>query len=342
MQPLKGKKILYIGVSTFSYEKEIKAGLERLGAFVDYYDERPANDFWTKVFLRLKLKKLIQSKVNSHYSNILKKSESINYDYVFIIKLETIDVGILEQLKNNQKEAAFILYLWDSIQNYKGKEELLPYFDKAFSFDNSDTKKYKALDFLPLFYIPSYVANPVKNTLRYDLCFIGTGHSDRFQLVKKIEKVSAVNKLSIYSFFYLQNQLIFWFRKLFDKKLRFAHLSDFSFSSLSQKQVFDKIMESKVIIDIEHQGQVGLTMRTIEMIGSQKKLLTTNRHIKNYDFYNENNICIVDREKPNLHIDFFQTPYLELDKNIYEKYSLDSWLKNIFLQQYNLNKGIYD
>ena len=337
MQPLKGKKILYIGVSTFNYEKEIKAGLERLGASVDYFDERPANDFWTKVFLRLKLKKIIQSKVDSHYAKIMIKSKDIHYDYVFIIKLETIDKRILERLQNNQKGASFILYLWDSIQNYKGKELLLPYFDKAFSFDNSDTKKYSALHFLPLFYIPSYMSNSSTRKIQYDLCFIGTGHSDRYQLVKKIEEIAKENKLSIFSFFYLQSKLIYWFRKFFDKKLRLSHISHFSFSSLNQKQVIDIIKKSKVIIDIEHQGQVGLTMRTIEILGCKKKLLTTNKCIKEYDFYNKKNIYILDRNRPSFDMEFFNTPYEELDQSIYDKYSLENWLKTIFSVSHEIN-----
>lgn len=331
MSVLEGKKILYIGVSTFNYEKEIKTALENMGAEVDYYDERPANDFWTKVFLRLKLKGFIQSKIDAHYSHILAKSKNIKYDYVFIIKLETIDKKILLQLKDNQQDATFILYLWDSIQNYKGKEKLLPLFNKAFSFDKTDTIKYSALNFLPLFYIPLYEKPLVeKNEIMYDLCFLGTGHSDRYKIVKEIEKKAIKIDLKVYSFFYLQSKVIFWVRKLFDKQMRNAKISDFSFTSLNQSQLLDKILKSNVIIDIEHQGQVGLTMRTIEAIGCQKKLLTTNKSIKEYDFYNENNIRIIDRNKIKIDKDFFLTPYQQLDKNIYEKYSLQSWIKTIF------------
>ena len=331
MNTLKNKRILYIGVSTFNYEKEIKLGLENLGAKVDYYDERPANDFLTKVFLRLKLKNLIQTKIDNYYENILNETKDIDYDYVFIIKLETIDKKILEELKETQQSATFILYLWDSIQNYKGKEQLLPLFDKAFSFDKTDTEKYKELSFLPLFYIPLYANTPLeKDKIIYDLCFFGTGHSDRYSIVKNIEGQLEKSNLKIYSFFYLQSKIIFWVRKLFDKKMRSAKISDFSFKSLNQNQLLDKILESNVIIDIEHQGQVGLTMRTIEALGCHKKILTTNSSIKEYDFYNENNVCVIDRNHIKLDEDFFLKSYEEVNKNIYEKYSLESWIKSIF------------
>jgi len=331
MVDLTGKKILYIGVKTFNYEKEIKSALENMGAEVDYYDERPANDFWTKVFLRLKLKRLIQSKIATYYSNILSKSKNIKYDYVFIIKLETIDKKILSQLKNQQNNATFILYLWDSIKNYKGKEKLLHYFDRAYSFDRNDTDTYNTLTFQPLFYIPLYEDASNKNVeIKYDMCFLGTGHSDRYKIVKDIEKIAKTMNLSLYSFLYLQSKVIFWIKKLFDSKMKNAQISDFSFTSLNQNELLEKILQSNVIIDIEHQGQVGLTMRTIESLGCKKKLITTNKNIVEYDFYHENNIYIIDRNNIKLNEDFFKVSYIELEQNMYEKYALRSWITNIF------------
>ena len=38
--------------------------------------------------------------------------------------------------------------------------------------------------------------------------------------------------------------------------------------------------ESEVILDINHPGQNGLTMRTFEALGAGKKLITTNTEIK--------------------------------------------------------------
>ena len=341
MLELNKVKILYIGVRTFGYERAIKEALEKMGALVDYYDERPANNFLTKVLLRLKCKSLIWRKINSYYAKILDEIKDIEYDYVFIVKLETIDEKILQKLKHNQKNATFILYSWDSLQNYRDKEILLPLFDRAFSFDKRDTIKYEKLNFLPLFYIPLYANTSIaKNEMVYDLCFIGTGHSDRYAIVKEIENKIEKSELKIYSFFYLQSKIIFLIRKIFDKKMREAKMSDFSFSSLSQKQVLDKILKTNVIIDIEHERQTGLTMRTIEALGCRKKLITTNANIKEYDFYNENNICIINRNNITIDKDFFLSKYNELDKKIYEKYSLQSWLKTIFSRKKLINDGV--
>jgi len=331
MNLLKNKKVLYIGQRFFGYEYEIKIMLESMGAIVDYYDERPSNTFWTKVFIRLNTKRLIDSKIQAYYNEILKKIENIQYDYVFIVKIETIDKQILEKLKASQKNAKFLLYMWDSIKNYKGKEKLLSYFDKSFSFDNEDAKTYKELIFLPLFYIPMYENIKTKKII-YDICFIGSGHSDRYSVVHKIMGQASKFGLTAYTFFFLQSKKLYTVRKLFDKRMKNANIDEFSFHPLKQKEIVDIISQSNVVVDIEHPSQNGLTMRTIEMLGAHKKLITTNKNIMNYDFYNTNNIYVIERNNLEIRKDFFDIPYQPLDKNIYDKYSLYEWIKTIFAE----------
>lgn len=329
MSGLRNKKVLFIAPHFFGYEKEIEKMMISMGASVDCYNERPNNSFLMKVLIRLKLQSLIKTIIRRYYEGILNDTNNVEYDYVFIIKLETIDKGILNKLKSSQKRAEFILYLWDSIRNYKGKDRLLPFFDKAFSFDKVDVNKYSGLKFLPLFYIPLY-KNAEVNSFEYDLCFIGSGHSDRYKQIKEVRSQAATLALNMYSYIYLPSKWIFRFRKLFDVRMRNASIHDFSFSSLSQSEILNIVKKAKVVLDIEHTGQTGLTMRTIEMLGCKKKLITTNVTIKEYDFYNPNNICVINRNNIELSKGFFNLPYMELDKEISEKYSLESWLTTIF------------
>ena len=71
MLELKGKKILLFIPNFFGYELDIKNELESLGAKVFYFDARPKNDFITKVFIRLNLKKMIQKKIDKYYQNMV-------------------------------------------------------------------------------------------------------------------------------------------------------------------------------------------------------------------------------------------------------------------------------
>ena len=70
-------------------------------------------------------------------------------------------------------------------------------------------------------------------------------------------------------------------------------------------------------------------MRAFEAMGSNKKLITTNHNIKTYDFFREENICVVDRKDPNISVDFFETQYFPPSSELYYKYSLAGWLDEV-------------
>lgn len=328
---LQNKKILYISPKFFSYENNIKRELENLGAMVDFFDDRPANDFITKVFIRFKFKSLIRKKIDEYYENIYSFISDRNYDFIFVISPETLDYDKLLKIKENQSSAKCFLYMWDSFEN-KNSFNTIKLFDKIYSFDSRDCEKYK-LNFLPLFYCNEYKINLLQKIYKYDLSFIATAHSDRYKVSKKIESLIKNSKFSVYNYFYLSSKIIYLIRKLFIPKYNYGKLSEFSFTSLSQKKIIEIFKDSKVILDINHPQQFGLTMRSIECIGAEKKLVTTNQNIKNYDFYNHNNILIIDRENINIDINFFEKEYESLSSKLYEKYSLNSWLKNIFFDE---------
>ena len=98
---------------------------------------------------------------------------------------------------------------------------------------------------------------------------------------------------------------------------------------MSSNEIADVVEQSKIILDIQHPKQTGLTMRTIEMIGMNKKIMTTNETIKEYDFYNPNNIFVIDRNNIKLDTDFFDKQYVPIQKETYEKYSLEQWIKDV-------------
>ncbi len=329
MEVLKDKKILYISPKFFDYENKIKKELENLGAIVDFFDDRPANDFITKVFIRLKLKSFIKKKIDEYYENLYSFISNKKYDFIFVISPETLDYNKLLKIKEIQNRAKYVLYMWDSFEN-KNSFNTIKLFDEIYSFDSRDCEKYN-LNFLPLFYCSAYKKDLAQKDFKFDLSFIATAHSDRYRLAKEIQKFLEKNNLSIYYYFYLPSKIIYYVRKLFVKRYLYGKLSEFSFNALTQKNIIDIFENTKVILDINHPSQFGLTMRTIECLGAEKKLITTNKNIKNYDFYNPNNILIIEREEIKIDLNFFKNEYQSLSDDLYEKYSLNSWLKNIFL-----------
>src|SRR5437879_12342118 len=88
-----GKRILFIAPKFFGYEKEIKSRLESLGAHVDFYDDRPSNSAFSKIAIRL-MPMLQRRRIRDYFSAIV-ESSAVDYDFVFIIKMECMPSDIL-------------------------------------------------------------------------------------------------------------------------------------------------------------------------------------------------------------------------------------------------------
>jgi len=330
MQKLNNKKVLLLTPSFFGYEIEIKNELEKMGVEVYHYDERPKNNFFTKVLIRLNLKKLLQNQIDVYYKNIIKQTKKREIDYLLLINPETIDNKKIETIRCYHPTIKVYTYMWDSIKNKKNSLKLLDSSDRFFTFDYEDKKINKEIKFLPLFYINDYRSLQAVSDYQYDFTFIGTVHSDRYTTIKEIEKFSVENDLKIFLYFYSPSRILFFFQKLFKKDFKNINRNDISYKSMSKADIVNVISKSRIIIDIQHPFQNGLTMRTLEMLGAKRKLLTTNNKVKEYDFYNDNNILIFDRSNVRIDKKFINIEYQDIDHGIYEKYSINGWLNKIF------------
>jgi hypothetical protein len=75
---------------------------------------------------------------------------------------------------------------------------------------------------------------------------------------------------------------------------------------------------------------MGLTMRTIEAIGMQKKLFTTNPDIVNYDFYDNRNIRIISGDDISIDNEFIDAPSQQINPEVLNRYSLEAWIGDVF------------
>jgi hypothetical protein len=329
-----GKKILFLAPAFFGYELKIKNKMEQLGASVDYYDARSVTSSLEKAFLKIS-PNIFKNKSQRYFKEILCANKTKDYDYVLIVKCDMISNDILCEMKNTFNNAKFCLYLWDSIKNIPGITDKLSFFDKVLSFDRDDVKNHSFIQLRPLFYIDEFkkkesISENIK--YKYDLCFCGTVHSDRYRIIKEIKHYCANNKYHFYTFLYLQSKFIYLFYKITKREFSNTTVEDFDYDKLSGSAISKIANESRVVLDIQHPQQTGLTMRTIEMIGMEKKLITTNRDIMNYDFYNPNNILVIPREKISIPEDFLSKEYEPLEADIYQNYSIENWILEILTE----------
>ncbi|NWC95267.1 MULTISPECIES: hypothetical protein [unclassified Pseudomonas] len=322
---LDGKKVLLIAPQFFGYEVEIRSELERRGAKVSFLLDRPFSSPFMKAITRLRREWVINA-ADRYYTQQVSSFDSNDFDYVFVVNGQTLSTGILDVWKRSFSNAIFILYMWDSFGNRRWGVDNLPFFDHVFTFDRNDAKKY-ALNFRPLFFSSGFEKKPLEENT-YDVSFIGTAHTDRYQVLTKVDRALGPG-VHAYWYLFLQAKWVYWAYKLTNKGFRLSTLSDFKFAPLNKATVQGVFFQSKAILDIEHPQQTGLTMRTLETLGARKKLITTNISVREYDFYSDNNICIVDRNAPVIPPGFLAAAYTDVAPEVYARYRLEGWLDEI-------------
>ena len=326
---IRNKRVLLISPSFHGIHNKIVAQLAKMGANVDYYDERPPGGFFVKAALRLRFRKILSIHLNRYYKKILEETKSKEYDYIFIINIEAINEEIFKLIKEKNVKSKTILYMWDSLKLKPVSPKLLSMFSKVYTFDYQDSVE-KNITFLDLFYSEEYELSSKKATFDYDLCFIGTIHGDRYELLKEIEFKASQIGLKVYFYFFMPSRVLFFLRKCFDGRVKGLRYKDVRFKSLDSVDISDKMRRSNVIIDLSYKDQCGLSMRTFEVIGVGRKLMTTNKFIKNYDFFNNKNVSLISKEDIQIDQVFIDADYRQLDAYTYDKYSLKTWLERIF------------
>ena len=322
------KSVLMFCPTFFQYETIIADGLRELGFEVDLYDERPGNSFVVKTMLRYQLP-MHRYLVHRYYERIVRENRDKDYDYVFVIKCESLGHEEIAMLREAYPHARFILYLWDSLCNTPGGVEKMVDYDRVLTFDPEDSKKY-GIPLRPLFCRGGFPKPDWRQEYKYDIAFIGTAHSIRPRLVKQVEQYCRVEKRVLYTYFYSPHPLVYLYFKLTNPNFRYITRSEVHFEPLSPQQVQEIYANSRCILDVEHVRQSGLTPRPVDMLGARRKLITTNERVKEFDFYYPENYLIIDRENPILTEEFLNSNYREVREDIRQKYTLSAFLREIF------------
>jgi hypothetical protein len=324
-ESLSGKSILFFGPETFNYEKEIVSGLESNGASVIFRSDKPGGSFFLKVLLRL-FPRLLWGYADRILGRWLSANGPAHCDVVLVIKGEGLSPKFLDLLKSKYPDATLILYLWDSVKNVRNVESKLSRFDCLFSFDKGDCLEYPAFKYRPLFFLERYLASIP--TAGSGCFFIGTMNGDRPAVISRLVH-SLPKDIKFDYWLFVRSNIELFVRRIFDSALKGLDPSRLLRKPMSAQVVSQHFSESAAVVDIEHPNQLGLTMRTFEVLASGKKLITTNKSIASHDFYDASRICIVSRNKPQIDTAFIESPAAPLPDSFYRKYSLQGWLAEI-------------
>lgn len=252
---------------------------------------------------------------NIHYGEAILKKLNENkeiQDVILTIKGDFIDPKRVLEIKKYTKKS--IAYFNDSIARCPKIIRVLPHFDEVYSFEKKDCEKYN-LKFIPNWIYPTQKTN--NNYSDYQI----------FNISSKDKRSPTLSKITSI----LKEKDINYKIIIFDKEnINQDPNIEYTNEHISLPDMNNYIHNTQVLLDINRKGQKGLTFRVFESLGLEKKLITTNADIKNYDFYNPNNILIIDEKKPNIPLSFFNNEYEKISEDILKKYTLNSWINQVF------------
>lgn len=327
---LQGKQILFLAPRFFSYENEIAEEMRRRGAHVDWLPDRPFDTPLMTAVTRLHPQSILPI-ADKIYRRQLNKWGRKKYDLVFVLNGQTLSRDLLAELRIDLPNTRFILYMWDSIKNRASSAEKFDLFDECLSFDPSSVELY-GMRLRPLFFAPSFESKCIFEP-QYHISFIGTAHTDRYSIISSIDSALQPD-IRRFWYLYLQARWVYAVYLFANRSFQGANFNDFRFKPLPYSAVTDIFRKSRAILDIEHPGQTGLTMRSFETLGAEKKLVTTNPGVRELPFYSEQNIQVIDRSNPLLDTDFLHSPYAPVDPFIYDRYSLSGWLDEVLMNSF--------
>ena len=86
------------------------------------------------------------------------------------------------------------------------------------------------------------------------------------------------------------------------------------------------------MLDLKLKVHNGLSLRFFEALKYEKKIITDNQDVINYNFYDAENIFILGKDSMDRLDYFLNSSYQPIDENIRKQYSFSNWL-NIILNE---------
>ena len=126
---------------------------------------------------------------------------------VLVIKGEALSREFVAAMRIALPDVPIVFYLWDAVDNVRGANSIVDYFDAVATFDPVDAARF-GWHHRPLFsrFDPNAFLPTEKD---FDWCFIGTLHSDRHRVIHRLRQ-TVLDPMRTCVFCYCPSSLILW------------------------------------------------------------------------------------------------------------------------------------
>lgn len=231
----------------------------------------------------------------------------------WILQLDEYDCVILfdngfnniipKLIRKQNKKIKIILWFWNPISISSKKFLNNKLVDEFWTYNLEDSKKFN------INYNTQFFCKDTKlkeNVKLYDIVYLGTDKGRNDEILKYQKTLNS-------------KKIISYFKIVKDKK-----------DYLSYDKYLDLLGKSTCIFEFLDSNTAALTLRSMESIFFEKKLITNNIDIAKYDFYDKENIFVLGVDDIEQINKFINKPYKKLDKKIVTYYDINYWIKRFY------------
>lgn len=298
-------KVLILKDDSTNFEKYSSEYFRSMGT----YTFNPYNSKKTKYSLLWKAVK----KININYFTKFFVSDEIQeiakYELVIIFD-NCLSKPLLKYVCSMIGKSNIHAWLWNvELDNINWIKK----YSDVYCFDNKYAKE-KKIHYAPQFY---FAECPEEQTIsvNQNVFFIGTNKGRENTLELLGEKFKELNQS-------------FEFLVCSKANPNYKNLQYIE-TPLNYPEILNKIRDCTAILEVNKENQTGLTLRCMEALFYQKKLITNNKSIRFEKFYNCSNIFIIDYDDWKSFNAFITSDYIPIEKEIIQEYSFSNWLNCI-------------
>lgn len=237
-------------------------------------------------------------------------NELATADFIILFDTHKNYAYLADKIEKKYPDKKLVFYAWNPLI-FSNDWKLLSSKWEKLSFSKADCVN-TSFEYAGTFYgIPKEICDDTE--CKWDAFFVGLDKGRRSLIGKIQDMLSSAGLIS---------KIII----VDNKKCLYNH----KFSRyLEYDEVCRYIKYSKAIVDIVQEGQEGMTIRIMEGLFYNKKVITTNKNVKYYDFYDKSNFFIYGLDDQTKINEFMNTPFVLVPYSIKTKYQFDNWLKKI-------------
>lgn len=245
-----------------------------------------------------------------------------SYDVVIAVAYRST-YRLFKIMKKKYPEIRRIMYWWDPVEKVICPDQVKESVCEKWTFCKRDALRYGLR--LNTTFLPVSIKDLEYSEEYYEIMFVGSCgeealYKNRADMISELS--TYCDEKGIRTSFHISYKSKSKKQRPFEMK----HL-------MSEKEYYELLIKSKAVLDIVEQGHEWMTLRPLEALYFQKKLISNNVMLIEEPLYHPDNIFLLGKDDLGDLGDFLDRPLHKFEDYVYKYYTFEAWLERFGIME---------